>query len=105
MSYLHSVVHEFDYIDPFAASLNAFRLRGELLFGTVVGSATELAVVVLVPMSLTAGVTLAPFSMTSDTPILQLANCTLAIMMILTHLGSCRSLDPPLRMTFAASSC
>jgi len=42
--YLHSVVHEFDYIDPFAASLNAFRLRGELLFGTVVGSATELAV-------------------------------------------------------------
>ena len=41
---MHSVVQEFDYTDPFAASLRAFNLRGELLLGTANFGATELAV-------------------------------------------------------------
>ena len=42
--YAHSVVQEFDYTDPFAASLRAFNLRGVLLLGTANFGATELAV-------------------------------------------------------------
>ena len=42
--YVHSVFHEFDYTDPFAASLKAFNLRGELLLGAATYGATEPAV-------------------------------------------------------------
>ena len=46
--YLHSVVHEFDYTDPFKAALNAFCLRGELVFEVTAPIHEDIAVPIVI---------------------------------------------------------